>query len=152
FPWGEDDTSVGDLLTRLAREHGAHLYCRFGERRYTASEIETTANRLANALLGRGIIAGDRVGVMLDHHPVHAVVFFALAKLGAVTVPLNPHLRGVGLEHLLRDGDLASLIVEGRLADTLGMILQATPVRRVIWHDRPAGVTGDELGDLLVHP
>jgi carnitine-CoA ligase len=152
FPWGDDDTPVGKLLTRFAREHGDHIYCRFGERDYSASEIETTANRLANALMHRGIDAGDRIGVMLDHHPDHVAAFFALAKLGAVMVPLNVHLRGASLEHLLRDGDLAGLIVEGRLADMVQPIARHTPVGRLIWRGRPAGADGDELADLLAHP
>ncbi len=152
FPWGDDDTSVGSLLTRFAREHGEHVYCRFGDREYSASEIETTANRLANALAARGIGPGARVGVMLDHHPDHVVAFFALAKLGAVLVPLNVHLRAASLEHLLRDGDLASLIVEGRLADTIQPITRTVPIGQIIWRGRPASVEGEELGDLLLHP
>jgi carnitine-CoA ligase len=152
FPWGDDDTPVGSLLTRFAREQGDHIYCRFGDRDYAVSEIETTANRLANALARRGIGPGARVGVMLDHHPDHVVAFFALAKLGAVMVPLNVHLRGAGLEHLLRDGDLASLIVEGRLADIVQPILERTPVGRLIWRQRPGSLEGEELAELLAHP
>jgi crotonobetaine/carnitine-CoA ligase len=152
FPWGADDTPVGILLSRLARDHGDHVYCRFGVREYAVREIETAANRVARALARRGIVAGDRIGVMLDHHPDHVIVFFALAKLGTIMVPLNVHLRGASLEHLLRDGDLASLIVEGRLAETLRPILATTPVGRVIWRGRPLGLEGEEFADLLAHP
>src|SRR5690348_5851579 len=133
FPWGADDASVGALLARAARDRGDHVYCWFGARAWMLREIETASNRVAHALARLGIVAGDRVGVMLDHHPDHVIVFFALAKLGAVMVPLNVHLRGASLEHLLRDGDLASLIAEGRLAETMQPILRATPVGRVIW-------------------
>ena len=152
FPWGDDDTPVGSLLARLARGHRDHVYCRFGNRDYSAAEIDTTANRLANALSRRGIGTGARVGVMLDHHPDHVVAFFALAKLGAVMVPLNVHLRGASLEHLLRDGDLASLIVEGRLVDSVEPIIRTVPIGRLIWRGRPASLEGEELGDLLAHP
>jgi crotonobetaine/carnitine-CoA ligase len=140
------------LLSRLARDHGNHVYCRFGTRSCAVREIETAANRVAHGLARRGIVAGDRVGVMLDHHPDHVIVFFALAKLGAVMVPLNVHLRGASLEHLLRDGDLASLIVEVRLADTLQPILATTPVGRVIWRGNPAGSETDDFAALLAHP
>jgi carnitine-CoA ligase len=152
FPWGDDDTPVGSLLTRFAREHGGHVYCRFGDREYSVSDMELAANRLANALAHRGIGAGARVGVMLDHHPDHVAAFFALAKLGAVMVPLNVHLRGVSLEHLLRDGDLTGLIVEGRLADIVQPITRTVPIGRVIWRGRTALLEGEELTDLLMHP
>ncbi|HLJ21057.1 MAG TPA: AMP-binding protein [Stellaceae bacterium] len=151
FPWGDDDTPVGSLLSRFARQHGDHVYCRFGDRDYSVSEIETTSNRLANALMRRGIGAGARVGVMLDHHPDHVLAFFALAKLGAVMVPLNVHLRGDSLEHLLRDGDLASLIVEARLAQIVLPIVRKIPVGRVIWRGPPAEGDGEDLAALLTH-
>jgi carnitine-CoA ligase len=152
FPWGDDNTPVGSLLTRFAREHRDHVYCRFGDREYSTSDVESAANRLANALAHRGIGAGAHVGVMLDHHPDHVAAFFALAKLGAVMVPINVQLRGVSLEHLLRDGDLATLIVEGRLADTVRPITRTVSTGRMIWRGRPASLEGEELSDLLMHP
>lgn len=151
FPWGADDSSVGTLLARLARDHAEHVYCRFGGRDYAVREIEAASNRVAHALAHRGIEAGDRVGVMLDHHPDHVIVFFALAKLGAVMVPLNVHLRGASLEHLLRDGDLACLMVEARLADRLQPILSVTHVGWVIWHGSPQTAGGDDFTRLLAH-
>jgi carnitine-CoA ligase len=152
FPWGEDDIPVGTLLTRLARDHGEDVYCRFEDRNYTVHEIETITNRLANALARHGIRAGDRVGVMLDHHPDHVVVVFALAKLGAIMVPLNVHLRGASLEHLMSDSDLARLIAEGHLAERLRPILQITPVGGVIWRGRPESTAGGELAELFSCP
>ena len=53
---------------------------------------------MASRLLVR---AGDRVAVMLGNHPDHPVVFLALARLGATQVPVNVHLRGLGLEYVL---------------------------------------------------
>jgi crotonobetaine/carnitine-CoA ligase len=147
--WGADDASVGTSLTHLARDHGDHIYCKFGGRPYAVREIEMAANRVAHALAGRGIGAGHRVGVMLDHHPDHVIVFFALAKLGAVMVPLNVHLRGASLEHLLRDGELAGLILEGRLAETAQPILRTIPVGQVIWREKPMALEGADFADLL---
>jgi crotonobetaine/carnitine-CoA ligase len=152
FPWGPDDASVGALLTRAARDRGDHVYCRFGTRDWTVREIETASNRVAHALARRGILGRDRVGVMLDHHPDHVIVFFALAKLGAVMVPLNVHLRGASLEHLLRDGDLASLIVERRLADTVQPILGTTLVGHVVWRGEPKASEPEDFATLFAYP
>jgi len=152
FPWGDDDTSVGALLARHARDNCDHIYCRFGGRAYAVREIETSSNRFAHGLARRGIVAGDRIGVMLDHHPDHVIVFFALAKLGAVMVPLNVHLRGASLEHLLRDGGLANLIVERRLADIVLPILGPTPIGRMIWRGKREVSEDDDFGALLAHP
>jgi len=150
FPWGDDDTPVGALLARRARTDGDAVYCRAGERRCTVGDIEAAANRLAHALAARGIGAGDRVAVMLDHHPDHVAVFFALAKLGACQVPTNIHLRGAGLEHLLRNSETRALVAESRLAETLRPALDAIDAPpAVIWRGEAGS---DALEALLGHP
>ena len=51
-----------------------------------AQRIEAAARGLA----ARGVSSGDRVGVMAANSAHYAVLFFALARLGAVMVPVNP--------------------------------------------------------------
>jgi acyl-CoA synthetase (AMP-forming)/AMP-acid ligase II len=55
----------------------------------TFGDLDRAANRVANALIGRGIGAGDRVLWWSDTSLEAVVVFAALAKLGAVLAPLN---------------------------------------------------------------
>lgn len=58
-------------------------------RRVTFGELATDSNRLANALRGLGVEAGDRVGIALAQRPETAVAHIASAKLGAIAVPLS---------------------------------------------------------------
>ena len=44
----------------------------------------------AQALAARGVGRGDRVGVISPNHPSTVYTFFALARLGAIMVPVNP--------------------------------------------------------------
>jgi acyl-CoA synthetase (AMP-forming)/AMP-acid ligase II len=55
----------------------------------TFGELDREANRIANALLGRGVGAGDRVLWWSDTSLTAVPVFAALAKIGAVFAPLN---------------------------------------------------------------
>ena len=55
----------------------------------TFGELDREANRIANALLGRGIGAGDRVLWWSETSLAAVPVFAALAKIGAVFAPLN---------------------------------------------------------------
>lgn len=69
----------------------------------TAAEVALWSNRFANFLRSRGIVAGDRVAVMLDPSlPFYACLFGAM-KAGAVAVPLYTLFGRDGL--LLRVGD-----------------------------------------------
>ncbi|SOE93839.1 AMP-binding enzyme [Burkholderia sp. D7] len=95
------DESIPKLLRECARNNAGHIFCRSGDWALTYAQLNERVNRLANGLAVSGVAAGDRVAVMLAHHIDHAVTFFALAKLGAVQVPVNTHLKGAGLEHVL---------------------------------------------------
>jgi crotonobetaine/carnitine-CoA ligase len=52
------------------------------------------------------------VAVILANHPDHIFTFFALAKLGAVWVPINPNLRGASLEFIIEQSAPRALIVD----------------------------------------
>src|SRR3954468_24928642 len=55
----------------------------------TFGELDDAANRIANALIGEGVCAGDRA-LWWSETLLHAVpLFTALAKIGAVFAPLN---------------------------------------------------------------
>jgi crotonobetaine/carnitine-CoA ligase len=48
------------------------------------------ARAAAAMFAARGVASGDRIGVMSLNHPSTVATFFALARLGAIMVPVNP--------------------------------------------------------------
>ncbi|KAJ5360433.1 hypothetical protein N7517_009624 [Penicillium concentricum] len=58
--------------------------------RATYSSLDARSNALARGLGSVGVGKGERVGVMLGNSMEYAVATYALFKLGAVLVPLNP--------------------------------------------------------------
>ena len=58
-------------------------------RRFTFSELNERANRVANGLLDSGICPGDRVTTLLKNSIEFVETYFAIAKIGAVMVPIN---------------------------------------------------------------
>src|SRR5689334_5836081 len=87
--WAEEsDLTIRALWDRRAGRDPAHVYCRFGEDIWTVGRMDAAINRVANALLGLGVQPGDRVALMLPSHPDHIVAIFALAKIGAVRIPV----------------------------------------------------------------
>lgn len=132
-----------DNIPRLLRECAAsrpdHVYCRSEHGPLTCAALNERINKLANALQAVGVVPGARVAVMLAHHVDHAVTFFALTKIGAVNVPVNVHLKGAGLEHILAHSGAEFGIMEGAFEDVLEPILAQRPDVRTIWRgDAPA--------------
>jgi crotonobetaine/carnitine-CoA ligase len=65
----------------------------FEDRTIGYEHLHTLAQRAAAMYAARGVGAGDRIGVMSTNHPSTVITLLALARLGAVMVPVNPDYR-----------------------------------------------------------
>jgi acyl-CoA synthetase (AMP-forming)/AMP-acid ligase II len=98
-----------------------HAASRYGDRkalmdrdlrlsyRQLASSIDTAASALYHQF---GIRKGDRIALMLQNGVEFVTAFFAGAKIGAITAPLNTALKGEELSFQLKDSGAVLLIIE----------------------------------------
>ncbi|MCG2777541.1 MAG: long-chain fatty acid--CoA ligase [Desulfobacterales bacterium] len=70
---------------------------------FTYREFNQRCNQVANFFLKKGISKGDRVGVLLYNCHEYIEIYFALAKVGAILVPLNWRMAPPELSHILND-------------------------------------------------
>lgn len=98
-------TNIGQLLTkRAAISPNREAFVEFErDRRFTFGELNERANRMANALLQRGVAPGDRVAVLLKNSIEFVETYFAVAKTGAVLVPINCRLVAAEIAYILQD-------------------------------------------------
>ena len=90
------------------------------DRRFTYKELNRRSNRIANRLLAEGVTPGDRVGLLLMNGVEFVESFFAIAKIGAVLVPLNWRLVADELEFILADSGTQVLIFGGEFSGIAG--------------------------------
>ena len=90
-----------------------------GSFRLSYCELNASANRIANALLADGIQVGERVGLLLMNSREFMEAYFALAKIGAVVVPLNWRLVADELEFILKDSGTERLIFGDEFTETV---------------------------------
>ena len=112
--------------------------------RLTFAQLNQRSNRLANALRDAGIEKGERVGLLLMNSAEFMEAYFALAKVGAVVVPLNWRLVADELTFILKDSGTRRLIYGAEFGDTVAELHargDATDVRQ--WLQAP-GAAGDE--------
>jgi crotonobetaine/carnitine-CoA ligase len=134
-----DDITLRQLLEARAREDGDRAFCFFEDETITFSALENRVNRLANGFIKLGLRAGDRVAVMLPNHPDHIYTLYALAKLGAVFVPVNVNLKGDSLDLLLNLSDPRAVVADRRYSDSLREALaQRRSVEFLVWRGEGA--------------
>jgi fatty-acyl-CoA synthase len=78
-------------------------------------ECAQRARRLANALAGLGIGAGDRVATLLWNQPEHLELYFALPGMGAVIHTINPRLHPDELGFIVADAEDRAIVVDESL-------------------------------------
>lgn len=129
------DTTIGEILVRRALETPDFAYIRYHDQVWTLAEVNDQANRIANALLARGLKPGDRVALMLPSHPDHIITILALAKVGLVRVPVNVALKGVALDYVFEAFDPHFLIADAAYAGVLHPVLAGRRFSAIAWRN-----------------
>src|SRR5882757_2784865 len=114
-----EDLVLGDLLAARAETHKAETFLQFRDGAFTYGEVDEMSNRTAQGLIAAGVRPGHHVAVMLPNCPEMVFVIFALARLGAVAVPVNTAYRGELLRHVLASANCSTLIIDRQYADRL---------------------------------
>jgi fatty-acyl-CoA synthase len=107
--------AIGDLLRRSAARNPEKTAIVYRDLRQTYAELDLTVNRTAAALAARGIGPGDRVVLFSHNNHAFVVAYFALARLGAVSVPVNFMLTAGDVAYVLAHCGAVGLIAEDAL-------------------------------------
>jgi acetyl-CoA synthetase len=95
-----------------------------GGREVTFRTLRSCSARLANGLAGLGIAAGDRVGIVLPQRLETALVHLAVARLGAVSLPLSGLFGPDALRYRLGDAAARAVVTDSagldKVADVAG--------------------------------
>jgi fatty-acyl-CoA synthase len=117
--------TVGDLLWRSAARFPNKIAIVYGPLRQTYAELDTVVNRMANALTERGVRKGDRIALLSHNNHGFVVANFALARLGAILVPINFMLGPAEVAYILGHSGAIGMIVEDKLLPTAEAAIKA---------------------------
>ena len=104
-------------------------------------EVANCSDRLAAAFAGIGIGHGTRVAVMVETSKIYPLTWLALARLGAVTVPVNYRFTAREVAYALEDSDASYIVISQDFIATLEGIDEPTSIR-----DDHVIVDGEDAG------
>ncbi len=139
--------SIGDLLRRSAKRHPDKTAVICGSAQWSYAEFDAVCNRLARGLIGAGVNKGDRVAALSRNSHAFAALRFALARLGAVLVPINFMLNANEIHFILKSSGAKQLAVGGDFVETARAAAKDSSVEALIWlpgeepSSPPSGVT-----------
>ena len=149
--------TLTDLFDLSLKGRAGSIALEFEGRTYTFGEIESRSNRVAQWLIRRGFVQGDRLCVYLANCVEMIDLYLACVKLGVIFVPINILYRDRELSHILADAEPREMI-----SDVTQLAREAETMEDVRPHpaldgDSPAGIiytsgtTGVSKGAVLTH-
>lgn len=140
MPYGVVHDTLGNTLRRNAATFGDRNFIVFRHETWTYAEADRHTNRIANGLATLGIKKGDHVGMLVGNCLEFVWSVFALAKIGAVAVPINTAAKGQLLEYFLVHSEASALIVEDTLLSRCeGFVKGSKTLKTVIVIPDPLG-------------
>jgi fatty-acyl-CoA synthase len=117
------------LLDEVAPSHPDRPFLITDIGTLTYAELAEWSRRIARGLVRRGVSAGDRVAMLLPNGAPYVAVRFAVARAGAVAVPINFLLRAQELAYVLQQSKAAALLTmeEFRDIDELATLDEIAP-------------------------
>lgn len=121
--------SMPVVVRRAASEFGDADFIVMPDSRISFREAEVASRRLAKELLAMGVGKGTRVGIQLATGPEWAVIFIAVARIGALAMPYSTLYRPAELRRAMRIGDVAVLVTSPTMLgkDHESYLLEAIP-------------------------
>lgn len=99
-----------DWLAHQAQVSPRKLALVFGKQQWTFAELDDGAAQMCAQLTAAGVTAGQHVALLLPNGPEFVLAIHALARLGAVAVPLNLRLTPAELRWQVTQADCAALL------------------------------------------
>ena len=126
--------TLADLLHRSAKRFPNKTAIICGDTAWSYAAFDALCDRLAAGLAARGIAKGARVAILARNSHGFAALRFALARLGAVLVPINFMLKAEEAAFILRHAGAQMLATDSGLAE-VGRAAAAldTGVREFVW-------------------
>lgn len=106
------NSTLPDWLQRRALISPDHLAVEYGTDRWTFAELDARAAATAGRLRKLGVKQGDRVALLAGNSAQFAQVVFAIARAGAILVPLNLRLTRAEIEWQIADCEPVLLVTD----------------------------------------
>jgi acyl-coenzyme A synthetase/AMP-(fatty) acid ligase len=104
---------IHDLVVSQAEEKGSSLIYAFPHQRLnlTFVELKQRVDSMTQNLLDLGLQKGDRIALALPNTHELVIVFLSAARLGLITVLLNPAYQKLEFEYMLRKTNVKALFI-----------------------------------------
>jgi acyl-CoA synthetase (AMP-forming)/AMP-acid ligase II len=115
LPPYDDHPTIPVLVRHVAEQYGNRDFIVSSEDRITYETTELRSRLVAKQLLSRGSGKGTRIAFMFGNSPSWVLTWLAIARIGAIAMPLSTLYRPAELIRVLRIADVDTLITSSEV-------------------------------------
>lgn len=119
------------------------------DRRWSYRELDADVDRHAQALLALGVEPGQMVAVLARNSATYVIELLAIARIGAVSLPLNWRLHERELSYIVEHAGITALLVDEEFHAKAQMLSTIAGLRLVVSHADQAPAGWPVLGEVL---
>ena len=141
--------TIAEVLPVAARRFGARAALIVGDRSFSFDELHALSNRAADGLVAAGVQPGDKVALYGPNCWEWLVAYYAIAKTGAVVIPVNVMLTPEEVRYVVENSGARAVVASPDKGEPLLDLRGAGNLDAIaLWgEDVPAGATA--FSDLL---
>ena len=110
----------------------------FNDRTWTWRQFRDRLHTLAQGLARNGVVRGTRVAILERNCDDTIILHYALARLGAILVPINIWLRTAEIAYILASAQPSFLVIGANFTDTARAATESLPDQpRLIYRGSP---------------
>jgi long-chain acyl-CoA synthetase len=126
------DIPLQGLLEASAKRFPEKTALIYTDLKITYAQLETFANKFANALIELQIAKGERVALFMPNIPEFVIAFFGTLKAGAVVTTISPLHREREVEHQLNDSGAQTIVTLNTLFPIVQAVKEKTELKHII--------------------
>jgi len=120
--------TIGAALDEAAQRYSDKVATVFQNGEVTYNKLKQTADLVARGFLSLGVGKGDKVAIWMAGYAEWAYVYFALARIGAIMVPVNTRYRPEEAEYVLNKSKASILVLkEEPNKNYIGLLKELSP-------------------------
>src|SRR5436190_22645967 len=123
---------IPELLKRHARQRGTKVAYRDAQSSVTYAQVEERTGRLAAHLADHGIAAGDTVAMLLPNSTQWIETCFAIARAGAISVPISYDASEPEIAYRLEDANCRAVVTTAERADLVARLKAGAPTLSIV--------------------
>jgi acyl-CoA synthetase (AMP-forming)/AMP-acid ligase II len=136
---------IPELLKRHASERGGKVAYRDAHSSVTYAQLAERTGRLAGHLADLGLVAGDTVAILLPNSTQWIETCFAIARAGAISVPISYDASEPEIAYRLEDANCRAIVTTAERLDLVAKLQANAPNLKTVIATSRGGPHGDAL-------